>query len=620
MNRFASVLLLLALLFGGTLGVLTLTAPPARAIEIAYATFTGCPSRTGAIPLTCTITVSASGAPPIVGQFGWGDGANTNLIENNGTNSLFVATHTYSVKGNYSLTVNLTDVVGATWRTTYKVSAWAVGYLGTAAVSATIEGYGLVTALQRMTSDEEGFTAYVHNTGSAYISPLTVTFYGDTWGTVCATNTISDLIVGGWAYTTASGFNINAACDTVTQIWVKVTSSSFPALNGTSPKMTVAWSAVEPAIGLSLRATQTQISVPLGGYALIQYQVTNIGFFSLDFYDTPVQNPLGSFALMPADLGNPAHALIINGTTTQTILGSTALFQGLGRILLQPGQSIYINRTIQALGSTTQSTSLTITDSALPRCPVYPVSPTPDNSLACGLSITPSLTPSVTITVSVTQIGATILMLVANPLGNGSEQFIGQIVSIGSSSGFLTTSFIFWKSADLTNRSQVSGPTMTQPGTVTVSVIGLTAGTNYSVQFSVQGVGPQIFSNVIQFVTAGVCSGAGCSNNPPPNTPSNFVAAFLTFLGAAAGVPAEIFGLLFGLAIIGTFILFLLVVSSHLEVDIPLEVFMGLLWMLVIVNVVLFLWPSWIIVLMFVFTGILLWWSLTGSGRGEASG
>ena len=68
---------------------------------------------------------------------------------------------------------------------------------------------------------------------------------------------------------------------------------------------------------------------------------------------------------------------------------------------------------------------------------------------------------------------------------------------------------------------------------VTVNVIGLSPGTNYSVQFSVQGVGPQIFSNVIQFVTAGVCTGAGCANNPPPNTPSNFVAAFLTFLGSA---------------------------------------------------------------------------------------
>lgn len=590
---------------------------PARAIEIQNVAFSGCNLRTGAIPLVCTLSLTVSGASPILGTFVWGDGTVTQQIQNNGTNNLFSVSHTYTVKGNYTLHANLTDAVGAIWQNSWRVSALAVGYSGAASVSATIEGYGLVAALQRMSADSETFTAYVKNTGSAWIGSMTVTWYGNNWGTVCTTqtNAISSLAVGQWAYATAQSF---WSCGEPTSIWVKVTAPGFPSLNGTSPKMTVSWSAGMPAVGLQIRAIQNSLTLPLGGYGLLQYQVTNTGYFSLDFHDTVAQDPLGSFVLMPSDLGNPSHSLFINNTQNPSLAGTLALFQGLGRILLQPGQSVLVNRTVLAVNGG-GLTDLHITDTLYPACPTTPGANGVDSDLACGLSMFPPQPASVNLAIALTQTGASILMLTANPLGNGTEQFIGQIVSVGPGSGFLVTGFVFWKSADVTNRSQVAGPTMSSTGTVTVSVTGLKGGTNYSVQFFVQGVGPAVYSNTLAFVTSGFCTGVGCGGVSPPVTPPNFIAAFLTILASASGVPAEIFGYLFGLALIGTAILFLLVVSSSLKVDIPPLLFMGLLWLLLIINVVLFLWPDWIIVLMFVFTGLLLWRELSSSGS-EASG
>lgn len=611
---------LLALAFGLMLGGLTLFAStPARAIEISGVTFLQCTSRACTVPFTQEISFQASGAPPMVGNFAWGDGVSTQYIQNNGTSVTFDVSHRYTVKGNYTLNVTVTDEAGAIWTSYYKVSAWTAGYTGAAAVSARIEGYGIIPALQRSSSEKGPIMGIVTNTGSAYIQPWEIEFFDGTWGHRCWTQTVTEgLVPGAMAYVAASGdaiFGCGQVSPGTVNYWVRVTSSSWPSLNGTSPVMPISFADSEPTADFVINAVTPTISVGIGSYVKEQYQIVNTGQFTLDFYGSFTESPSNSLLLMPADLGNPTHSLLMNGTAQQRLVGSTQLFQGVGRLILQPGQSVYVNRTIQAI-SAVQSGSVVLTDTIQPKC----IDQSGDSVNACDLLILGLRPHSVTVNVQVTEVGATIQMVSAVPIANGTEQFTGVVITMGSNTPYLSVLFRFWKTSTPATTYDLAAGTIFSPGTVQAVASGLSASTNYTVEFVAQGVGPEITSNAVNFVTAGGCTGTGCAGTAPSS--QIWVTSFLYFLSSASGVPAEIFGLFFGMMLIGAFLLFLIVIPSVVgaDVDLPEFVWMGVLLLLVIVNVLLFLWPSWVIILIVVPEAIMLAGKFMSPSSGGSNG
>lgn len=583
------------------------------------------------MPFTEELVLSVSGSSPFTGTFVWGDGGVSQSISNNGTTSIFDVTHSYTVVGNYTLAVTIQDAAGSVWKNTYKVSAWKTGFFGLASVSARIEGYGIVSALQRMRNDQETITVFFQNTGSAYLAPITATFYAGSWANQCDQELSSlGLLPGDWGYLTWVG-NYNFLCEGQTPVWAKITSTSWPALNATSPQMSVTWSTTTaPSATFTVRSTVSTATAAVGAYSILQYQIVNTGQFTLDFYGSAATSPVNSAILFPADLGNPSHALTVNQSAQQVSFGGAALYQGVGRILLQPGQAMYVNRTFQVVASSGTS-SITLTDTLQSKCPISLRAGGGDSYLACGLQVGSTYglgagTGQVSVSISLTIAGASIAMTAAIPLGNGTEQFQGTVVSMGSNTPFLTVWFVFWKTAAPATQYTLQAGTIYAAGTVTATATGLAPNTNYTVQFAAQSSGPAITSNQVAFVTQGGCTGTGCAGGTGSGAgspPANFVLGFLFFLSSASGVPVEIFGFFLGLVLIATFLLAVLVIPRYLgaeSIEIPELVWAALIPTLVIVNVLFFLWPSWVLILVIVPEAILLASYFMRGGEAGANG
>ncbi len=577
------------------------------------------------------LQLTVSGSPPFTGVFTWGDGTNLTAYANNGTTSFFDVSHQYTVKGNYSLRVVVRGADGAQWESMYKVSALGGAFLGTANVKAWIEGQGLVNQLYRRSNDQETITAYVQNIGSAYFGPVTVTFRaGAGGGTYCDQASINALVPGGKGYVT---WNPNHAdvigCDINhrSPVWVYVTSSAWPSLNVSSPKMIVNWSdTVTPTAGVSIIASSYNTIGPTGGFATpVSYSIKNTGSFSLDVHDSPTQSITGALALYPADLGQPADSLVINGSQQQALLGSYALFQGVGRAIIQPGETLVVNRTIQALGAVTatpgQSSAVTLTDLFTTMCPLYTVfegSKPIDATYWCGFMVSPNY-PSVSVTVTITAQGASIYMVAAVNLGNGTAEFIGQINSISQGSGTLSTEFDFWETADVSTLASISSTPMSSPGQVSAVVSGLKAATNYSVQFLVKNPSVTIASNVVAFTSASGPSGGG---GGAASGTQSFTDAWLFWVSQSAGLPMEVVGFIIGLALVGFTVAAVLLLFSKLdfEFDFLPELLMILILVVLIVNVALFLWPSWILAIVIVAEALVLWSRLFERGSAGGAG
>lgn len=621
----ARVALLLAITLGLSLGVLSFATGPARAIELNNITFLGCPARFCPVPFTMEVQVTVSGSPPFTGVFTWGDGTNLTSYSNNGTTSSFDVSHQYTVKGNYSLRIILRGADGAQWQSTYKVSALGGSFLGTATVRAWIEGQGYVNQLYRKDSDQETITAYVQNTGSAYFGPVTVTFMaGGGSGALCDVASFNALVPGGAGYVVWNPVHagvISCTINHLTPVWVYVKSSSVPAMNVSSPKMIVNWSTTTPAAGVTVVASTYNTAGPTGGFTQpITYYIKNTGTFSVDVHGSPTQSVTGALALYPNDLGQPADSLVVNGSQQQALLGTYALFQGVGRAIIQPGETLSVNRSLLALGAITatpgQSTAVTLTDLLDPLCPIPTTSErgTPiDASFWCGFSVMPN-NPSISVTVTITAQGASIYMVAAVNLGNGTVQFVGQITAIAPGSGTLSTEFDFWKTANVSTLASIAGQPMSSPGQVTAVASGLSPKTNYSVQFVVKNPSVTIASNVILFVS-GSGPGTGGSTGNPTQT---FTDAWLFWVASSAGVPMEIIGFAVGMAILGFTLFAVLLIASKVDLDIPPELFVGVLLVCLIVNVGLFLWPSWSLAIVIVAEALLLWDRY--SARGSAGG
>lgn len=491
-------------------------------------------------------------------------------------------------------------------------------------VQTRIEGYGLIPALQRQKLDSESITAIVRNTGSALLTPFTVTMYCGSWANAEGVFTISQgLLPGAMAYVTFQAIG-SSMCDNVSPVWAKTTSSSWPALNSTSPQMAITWStSVSPAASFSITSTTPTVNVATGAYAKAQYLIVNTGQFSLDFYGTNQVTPANSLLLLPADLGNPTHALVMNGTTQQTLVGSTPLFQGVGRLVLQPGQSIYVNRTFQVVDATISS--ILLGDTLNAKCLDSPSANAPDSNTGCGnfllINQDGEIQPQgVGVSVTVSAVGATIQMVSAVSLGNGTEQFTGRVVTMGSNTAFLGTWFLFWKTAVPATQFKLLSGTVFSPGTVTATASGLAANTNYTVQFVVQGVGPAISSNTVTFTAAG-CSGSSCSTGGggTQGTSANFIQAAIFQFASAAGLPPELLGFIIGIIAFVTALLGIVVIESKAEVDLPPVFWAGFFPLMLVINVWLFFWPPLALILIIVPEAILIAREFL-SGGGEASG
>lgn len=619
------------LLSGVALGGLTLFASqPAQAIEVTGVQFLQCSSRACTVPFTEEVVINVAGDSPFQGTFIWGDGGVSQVIVNNGTASTFDVTHSYTVAGNYTLAIQIQDALSSVWKNSYKVSAWKVGFFGQMSVSTRIEGYGIVNALQRERLDSETITAILQNTGSAYLQPWTVTFYASTWANQCGQKSVSQgLLPGDYAYLTID--TLDLLCGNLSPVWAKVTSTSWPALNSTSPSMTITWSTTAtPNAGFILRSTVPSITMATGGFAILQYQIVNTGQFTLDFTGSVSMSPQNTMLVFPTDLGNPWHSLTVNASAQQVSFGGVGLYQGVGRIILQPGQSIFVNRTVQALSSVS-SNSITLTDRVQGSCLLPPTANGLDSPFGCGnlvgnTGLTNGVQPqSISVSVSLSIAGSSIAMSAAIPLGNGTEQFQGTVITLGSNIPFLNVWFVFWKTAVPGTQFTLQAGTVYAPGTVTATATGLAPNTNYTVQFAAQSTGPAIFSNQVGFVTAGGCTGTGCAGpgGSPGSTPGNFVQGFLFFLSAASGIPAEIFGFFLGLVLIGVFLMAVLIIPAYLgvkDLEVPELVWAALIPTLVIVNVLFFLWPSWVLILVVVPEAVLLASYFLRGGEAGANG
>lgn len=593
------------MVFGLTLGGLTLSANPARAIEITNIQFLQCAPRACTIPFTLEMQITASGSAPFQGTFTWGDGAITQTIANNGSSSSFDVTHQYTVKGNYTLAVQIIDAGSATWRNSYKVSAYTAGYYGSMTVTTRIEGTGFVSALIRRAGDYEPIGATVQNTGSAFLAPFKVQFYAQDWAHLCDSESISlGLLPGQIAYIAVDtiNFDINCGGFSLTPVWAKTTSTSWPSLNSTSPQMTITYlSSGYASASLSVQAVTPAITMATGAFAQVQYQVVNTGQFTIDFYDALNVNPGGSLLLYPQDLGNPYHSLTINRSAQVTSFNGIALFQSVGRIILQPGQSIYINRTIQAVVGSSAS-SILLGDTLSPKC-LYSAVSGGDSSLACGLNNPNPVSMGVGVTITLTLQGATVIMSAVIPLGNGTVQFQGTVVNMGSGTAYMTTWFLFWKSTSPGTTYTLPSGTIFAPGTVTATASGLGSTTNYTVQFVAQGTGPAIYSNQVAFTTP-----AGATNPGGGGSTSslNFIQAMIFQFASAAGMPPELLGFLIGLMVFGFAMLCMVLIVAKYDVDLPTEFWAGFFPALLIINVWLFFWPPLALVLIIVPEAILL--------------
>ena len=603
--------------------------PGARAIEISSVAFVQCPTRTCTVPFNLEVRIVASGAPPFSGYFYWGDNVNTTVTVNNGTSSTFDVVHRYTVKGNYSLLVTIVSNDSAGWSSIYNVVAvQGISWIPTAALTVAMEGQGYVNQLYRQKGDFETFTAFVHNTGYAAVLPVTVTFYGGSWANPCGSWSIGALDVGAWGYATTNPA-VATACESKTPVFAKATSSTYPSLNASSPAMIVNWSNTVPGASVSVRISLNTISAPTGGWAPhVSYFVKNTGSFSLDWYDTPTQSVTGAFLLIPNDLGNPYDFLTVyDGATAYGFLqrfGERQVpgqngpnpFVGVGRIVLQPGQEIEIDRSFQALGTPSASgTSLTIQDPLSPKC-LAQGSP-PDYTYACGASVGAPIGATATVNAVISNTGASIIMASVLNLANGTSQFFGQVFSIAPGSGTLSTKFIFWKTALPGTTYFVNAAPLSSPGTVSATVTGLASVTNYSVQFAVQGTGPPIYSNILNWQTSAGCSGPACGTAGGAGSGTqSFTNAFLFWMSQAAGIPAPVIGFVIGMAFMGFVLIAVLLMLSKFEIDPPPELFVGVILTVLIFNVVLFLWPDWVLAIVIVAEALALWNRYSSSGAG----
>jgi hypothetical protein len=187
------------------LAFIALVPQPGAAISPTLITFKGTAwLRIGTAPLPIEPHIEISGAPPLVAYFVWGDGATSTTVWTSGTQATFDVTHTYTNPGNYSMLVNVTDNVGASWTSSYKVTAlgaWSV----VPGLTAYIEGYGKVSSLTRWNQppspdESDDIVVFLHNTGSAFLQNLKVEYYIDSDGWVARhSTTVQNVGIGQYA-------------------------------------------------------------------------------------------------------------------------------------------------------------------------------------------------------------------------------------------------------------------------------------------------------------------------------------------------------------------------------------------------------------------------------------
>lgn len=650
--------LILALAFGLALGPILFAAPPVKALEkFSFLGTNGSPTffegidaassnlagsyRVGKAPFTVVAFTTAQGwlgSYPITYSFLWGDGAanvsTQSCISCNalpalgglGTPGIVGAYHVYNVAGTYNAIINVSDVMGVYRSDTYQVQVYASSATASG-WRVFIEGAGLVANLSRQTYLSQPIMAYLYKNGTSTLpTGFTASWYMDTWANMIYSQTFTQAILPGEYFPFAWPGNVPQVITTpgTHQFWIKTSCpgcSGFGA-NVTSPKMTVVYtsSTIAPAM------TATQISGSVanlqpGQSTVLQYRITNPSSFSINWYDQLsltggvfIQpEPVLTFAQYGPVINNTVQTYIVqpyvaSGTPPAAIDIGAYPFTNLGYIV-QPGQTVLVPQEVYYPLTTSTQFSGGMQVSFTPYAAASCVLPTTTSGASCAFGGSP-----VTATTSITTGGpapASIETGYGQQVGNGSVVLVGYVNSLGSSTAMQTWfQFVSPNGTTYTTQTQI----ITSVTTVKYYLTGLPTG-NYTLQFfATTSTGLNLIGSIVTF-TVGLTFG---SNNPA-STGESFTQGFLYGVASAAGMPAEFVGLILGIVLMMGALVFLALLQSMFDIELPWFVWAGQMIIVVIVNTLFFLWPSWVDLILVVFEGLIIW-SMFSEGGGIGTG
>lgn len=593
--------------------------------------------RYGQVPLRVLMTADAAtlaGVYPITCATTWGDGASNTTTITSGQSSVCQQMHTFTVAGVYNTNVTITDALGVGRSGVYKFEVWS-GSQPASFYRVWIEGQGAVANLSRQTYTGQPIMAFILNNGTQIINGFTATWYmnanTNNWGNVILTKAYTTVIAPGSYFPITWPGNTPQIITTVgTQyVWVKVQG----ARNVTSVHMPVVYQGGAVPNALALSEPSTTIFAPnLNSVVTSTFTVTNPTPFTLFWYDT-IQWPTyqgvtynwGSIS--PGAFGSqwPNGADYYMNGTAQAYLFQNAPF-GLppnsvsitnvnlpaspAGVYLEPGQSITFREEVLPNLLGTVPVGLNFYSRVF--SPVLAGSCTTITGSCSMGGAASSYTNFVQTGTSPTAVN--IRTSFAAQIGNGSVKMVGYVLSMGQ-----YASFTMWFTWTLPNGTTYISPTqlITNTQEVDFYAFGLPQG-NYT-QFALIGQAPDgtTFNGGYLTFTIGV-AGSTSTGNINGNGQA-FTQGFLFAMAGALGMPAVFLGLVLGIIVSVGMVIFLAFIQSAMDVEIP-----GFVWaaqgiLAVVINALFFLWPSWVILILIVFEGFMIWSFFTGGG-GLASG
>ncbi len=633
---------------GLTAGALSLFATPARAIEKIpfYApngsgtVFFGTDAtgdlyrgseRVGKAPFhvnAITSALTAGNAYPITCTFTWGDGsANVSVLSSptsgaivNGVvlPNMCAAFHTYNAAGNYVAYVNTSDAAGAYRVDHYRVIVYSSVYPGSS-YRVFLEGQGKVANLTRQTYASQPIVAFLYNNGTAPLAGgVTFSWFMDSWSNLTYTDTTNKMIFPDSYFPSVWPGNVPQVITApgTHHVWVRAVNG---ATNVTSPHMTVVYvaSVVQPSMTVTEKYNVLS-NVQPGQVVLNPITITNSGSMTVAWTDATTQSGTQPgyvfLANEPGTLYNSLGPVTNNSVQTYVLMQSvngSAIYEnpspmgGLG-VLLQPGETITLTQELYyPSGFPNLATSGQVTTTFQPyaagSCTSVGVCSVAGQQVIGIVQATTGGPAPPSITTNYGQ-----------QIGNGSVLLSGTVNSMGTATLMQT-----WFQFTVPNGSTYTTSTqmVTQIGVVQYYLYGAPVG-NYSARFlATTSTGLNLDGGLVTF-TVGINS----PSSNPAGTGQGFTQGFLYGIANAAGMPAIFVGMVIGFGLILALIILPLVfITTAFGVELPFFVWTSAILIGVVMCVIFWLWPSWVLLLILIPEALAVW-SEFNSGGSEAAG
>ncbi len=532
----------------------------AQALEISEFDFDPT-CRCGTAPLTLNMTAKFNGRPPFEMDIDWGDGT----LEEIGTSIYVVSeSHVYTA-GNYTLTVTLTDDSDIELSWDFAVSAWVSGYTGTVDYEIFVEVNPTPASFTRQVNRLRGLMVYVTNTGSA---PMTGSIQTRWW----TDEPGYDAMVSGFTstYTVSIGETRPLRSNHYESVtvgthndWVYVNHTGSGLSERVDFDVIVSTSSQEPSITASISPLSRSIAV--GATTTYTITILNTGSFSIiipHVYSGP-----SWISVVPTDPGGATH----------TVNDDYVWYTSSPSDIILAGETLTVNISAQPVSAGSGTLTWTLT-------PVSMASDTTGTPVATGDSV--RLEAFLTTTLS----GALVDTVDVTVISQTSAEFIGAVTYLHANEAYIDVWFQYRVSGSTTwSFVEPTQERLYGLGSFTVTVTGLTGNTTYEV-FAVgqTNSGVLAYGDEIEFITL----------TPGDVQPFRNI---LQIIGDITGFDSAIIGLFFGLIPI------IIVILVFAYFGIPAWVYGAIIILLMIVNTLLFLWPSWTLVPVFVFVGLQMW-------------